>query len=227
MRVDKFPTNMANSSWVETYPIGDLTPDMIYKFGQVKRTAFTMEEADSDTIENFIKATTQALFATHDVYMVIIESFPQKKSPIRSRKLMFYDHRASIADADRSEVEVDTDKDGQSLMAGAVKLTPQNFEYCTNNLINSNLRFFFIVRRGVSVKWNDFLRKTARERLHFREETVVNIPKIILDHVDKEHSLLILQYFQQADTTQFFVIDEKLQAAIDEMARYVKSVKEN
>lgn len=227
MRVDKFHTNIADTSWVETYPIGDLTPDMIYKFGQVKRTAFTMEEADSDTIENFIKATTQALFATHDVYMVVIESFPQRKSSLRSHKMMFYDHRSILSDADRTEIEVDTDKDGESLMAGAVKLTPQNFEYCADNLINSNLRFFFIVRGGVSVTWDEFLTKTTKERLHYVENTVVNIPKIILDHVDKKHSLLILQYFQQADTTQFFVIDEKLQAAIDEMAKYVRSVKEN
>ncbi|MBK6621325.1 MAG: hypothetical protein IPG32_10775 [Saprospirales bacterium] len=143
---------------------------------------------------------------------------------------MFYDVCHVIEKEDRYEVEVDM-VGGESLIAGLVKLNPDNIEYSIQHIINSNLRFVYIVKRdskNAPANWNEFLRQIVDCRLTEERQTFLHIPKVIANHADEERSLMYLTTNGGDDEIiQFWVLDPELRKILSELETRYRSQVEN
>ena len=64
----------------------------------------------------------------HNVYLVLLEPYPQAKNRIRSKKGLLYNHRSSFGKNTALETETEVVSD-ETLFAGIIRVTEKNIDY--------------------------------------------------------------------------------------------------
>lgn len=105
----------------------------------VEEKAFVREE-----LPRALKEILLMHLGNGDAYWVLIENYPQAKSAIRSKKGLFYEHKSALGPDVIFQLEYDT-APGESLLAGMIRLTNENLDYCIATLWDSRFAFGLIV----------------------------------------------------------------------------------
>ncbi len=229
MRVSK-DSNITQTRWMEFYSNGDLTPAQTTRLEQFQRIVFTFEEFATQKAWDFFKDAVLQLLPAFDLYMVFSETLPQKKTRVRSHKKMFYPVRDAVAPNDRFDAEVDTGED-QSVLTGAIRLSPSNLDFCVDNLINSTLQFTYVVRKETSFThfdWDVILKDMVDESIRSGRMLSPNIPKILLRYAGEDRALILLKNTgRDEQTVQFFVQDEGVRSVLARLEASYRAEVEN
>jgi hypothetical protein len=116
---------------------------------RVKAIGFYFQDDDVEATEfkHFFKKFNRALLQEHEVYLVLAEAYPKKKNRVRSKRLMFYQEREGLGEANLLEAEIEF-IGGQTLLIGAARLTEDNLDYALSRLINDFFIFGYAVGKG-------------------------------------------------------------------------------
>lgn len=227
MRVHK-QKNLPQTGWMDFYPPEDLTPEQIEKLWGYERVVFSFDDKSNLTALEFFKGAIHIILRDFDVYLVFAETMPQVKTAVRTHKKLFYDSRSQIAQEDRFETEIDAG-DGQSILAGAIKLNHDNWDYCTANLVNSTLQFAYIIYRdqpGPDEDWATFFQHLW-ENMFGGRVLYTNYPKILADFTDKTQSVARLASYVKDETVEFLSMDRSLLKFLDLIEKYFEDQLKN
>ncbi len=180
--------------------------DELHRFDS--RRYVVLDETDS-VFSELLKNAVSQLLAIKKVYFVLLEHGPAQTSKLRSHRKMLYQHRAAIGPENFVEVEMPIQPNHQSQMAGVVRLTEQNCDYCLGHLLTSHLAFGYVVPRGsrsFAVSRANFLNHILSEPLHEGKLSRINIPKVLVRHIKPGRQLFrIFATGRDEEVLEFFV----------------------
>lgn len=209
MRIEK-TANILESRWMRLSLESGLTQEQLDRLKSFAEINFVLENYSNQPIEDYLNEIIALVAPTHEIYFVYVESKAQPKSLIRSRKGLFYQVRQSLAKEDRHEAEIATET-GTSLMTGIVHMNPDNRDIILKNLINSNLRFAYLIKRNADappIDWTQFLNQIAGSRIGGDNLVTLHLLKIIADHADENRSMMrLIANGQDEEIIQFWVKD--------------------
>ena len=187
--------------------------DELHQFDS--RRYVVLDEADS-IFSELLKNVISQLLVTQKVYFVLLENGPTQMSKVRSHRKLLYWHRAAIGPENFTEVEMSIPPN-QSQMAGLVRLTEQNCDYCLGHLLTTHLAFGYVVPRGsrsFAVSRADFLNRILSEPMYDGKLSRINIPKVLAHYIQPGRQLFrifatgrdeeVLEFFtHQSDAAAF------------------------
>lgn len=103
----------------------------------------------------------------HNVYLVLLEPYPQAKNRIRSKKGLLYNHKSAFGKNTALETETEVVSD-ETLFAGIIRITETNIDYLINHFDDFPFAFGLIAPRGTKTFKNnrkDFLEAIVLEGL--------------------------------------------------------------
>jgi hypothetical protein len=103
----------------------------------------------------------------HNVYLILLEPYPQTKNRIRSKKGLFYNHKSSFGKNTALETETEVVPD-ETLFAGIIRVTEKNIDYLINRFDDFPFAFGLIAPRGTKTfknKREDFLKAIVQKGL--------------------------------------------------------------
>lgn len=129
---------------------------------QVKEKAYFQRDMGS-VLRNFLVFCMKE----HNIYMVLLEPYPQMKNKIRSKKGLFYNHKSLFGKNTALETETEVLSD-ETLFAGIIRVTEKNIDYLVNRIDDFPFAFGLIAPRGTKTFKNNrqnFLKAIVREGL--------------------------------------------------------------
>ena len=148
----------------------------------------------------------------HNVYLVLLEPYPQPQNRIRSKKGLFYNHKSSFGKNTALETETEVVSD-ETLFAGIIRMTEKNIDYLINRFDDFPFAFGLIAPRGAKTFKNnreDFLKTIVLEGLQPGKIYWKNWLKIAALLVKPGRKFFTLQYLN--DTEHFRVFYHKADA---------------
>jgi len=213
------------------YPATGLTDDQRARLTRFTQIEFIFEDLPGPERKDFLREIILLLLPDYDIWLVLVEPSPRKRSRIRSHKKMFYEVRKDIDPEDRYEEEVDTGQ-GESLMAGLVRMNKKSLDFWLESLLFSNLRFVYFVKRvtspSVIADPEQFLQKIVDLRLPESGIAFLNYPRIIADFADENSSLARLRATgADEEIMQFWVSDPAILKLLLQLEARYRSEVEN
>lgn len=105
----------------------------------VEEKAFVREELPA-----VLKEILLSRIDAGNAYWILIENYPQPKSAVRSKKGLFQEHKNALGADAILQLEYDTSP-GESLLAGMIRVSRENLNYCIEKLWDSRFAFGLIV----------------------------------------------------------------------------------
>lgn len=165
------------------------------KFVRVRFTVLHYSHAHSFHL--LLQQLLIKLLETNKIYFVYVESAPQLRTKMRSYRKMFYDDKKQgklkASDLFEGEIEVSSKK---TLLTSSIKISKQNIDYVLGNLLSSNFRFSYLVKKGVSSfheNQNQFLRTIVNQIDDKNKTTRINYLELT-DQIGKGKGLFRLPF---------------------------------
>ena len=142
---------------------------------------FKDDDIESREFKHFFRSFNSFLLEEYEVYFTLIELYPKKSNRIRSKRKLFYNNQEEIGEDNIIETEVKF-LDEETILTGVVKLTRNNFDYCTNHLINSLFSFGYVIKKGKELfggEVNQTLEKIVKEFSNSTKRYQINYLKLV------------------------------------------------
>lgn len=127
----------------------NLSEEEIDQLNEFKKIRFAVLDYSNAQFGLLLKDVIFKLQESYKIYLIYIESKPQPKNRVRSYKKMFFGEKQKpvFRQGDIREIEIEV-SDNTSLLVSSIRLTESNRTYVLENLINSNFKFGYFVKKG-------------------------------------------------------------------------------
>ena len=134
-------------------------------FVKIQINYYFKEDDSALEFKMFFKDLMEWLLQNNNIYFVLSENYASKANRLRSYKKLHHHEIEEIGSHNLHEEEVEIQNE-LTVIASIVRLTNTNLTYCSNNLIDSLLRFGYIIPKGVrsfNVSRGEFLNNIMKE----------------------------------------------------------------
>lgn len=191
----------------------ELSQDELRLLDEFEKIRFSIQDYTNSEFQALLEDVLSKLQESYKIYLVYVENKSQPKSKMRSYKKMFYSEKDlphfNGGDINEKEVEISA---GQSLMVGSIRLTRVNRNYVINNLLNTNFRFGYLVRKGKkSFRKNiaSFLENITSLLSNKSAITRIDLIELLLSQVKKNKNIFRIPYgVNDVDYLEFLIRKE-------------------
>jgi hypothetical protein len=211
-----------------------ISEEQISRLNEFEKVRFSVMDYSSLEFSFLLEETLSKLLESYKIYLIYVESKAQVKNKVRSHKKMFYSQKreTGLKESVIYEKEVDLDG-GKSILVSSVKLTNANLKYIVNNLLNSNFRFGYLVRKGkksFSKNIESFLENVVNLILDHSKITRINFIDLLLSEVKKDKNIFRIPFgVNDRDFLEFLIRkeDENVRTKLSEIEDRFKKPIEN